>query len=359
MPTQAPEIYSGGSPVEQRQGSQSSPRRQLRLAFYLTLLVLAVEVAGGILSHSLALFSDAGHVLTDILALGLAWFAAAQAERPPTDRMTYGYHRVGILSALVNSVALVLIAALIAFEAYQRFISPQPVNATIMAVTAVIPILLNFYIATRLHGHSHNLNARVAALHVIGDLGASLGVIVAAVLIALTGALWIDPLVSLLIALLIAGGAVRILMEALNILLEAAPKGADLERVGRTIERVKGVRGVHDLHVWSIGGGMAVLSCHVVIKDIPPSKSALILDEISRELRAGFGIVHTTIQFESEAHIGHMGYCACPPGSRTRYCDIQPLEHEHTHSHTHNHTHDHTHDHDHDPHDDPSSVGTH
>lgn len=312
------------------------PQHQLRLAFLLTLLVLAIEVAGGVFSHSLALFSDAGHVLTDILALGLAWFAAAQAERPPNESKTYGYHRIGILSALVNSVALIFIAAVIAFEAYQRWLAPQQVEPAIMAGTAVLPILINSYIARRLHGHTHNLNARAAALHVLGDVGASVGVVLAAIIIALTGALWVDPLLSLLIALLIAAGAVRILTEALNILLEAAPTRMDVAGVQGAIRGVNGVRGVHDLHVWSIGSGMNVLSCHVLIDDVPPSESAPILDEISHQLRDSFAIVHTTIQFESEKHGSHFGYCACPPGTREAYCELHAADAD-THTHTHAH----------------------
>lgn len=353
-------------------GGSHGPRARLRQAFYLTLIVLAVELAGGAVSHSLALFSDAGHVLTDILALGLAWFAAAQAERPPSNRMTYGYHRIGILTALANSCVLVLIAVVIGLEAWQRFLAAQPVNTAVMAGTAVVPIALNLYIAKRLHGHSHNLNARAAALHVIGDVGASVGVLVAAVAIALTGALWIDPLISALIALLIAAGAVRILTEALNILLEAVPKGLEIDRIERAIRGVNPhIHDVHDVHVWSIGGGMAVLSCHVIIEDVPLRESEPILDGISRVLRDRFGIVHTTIQFESQGFGKHQGYCACPPGSRG-YCDIQPVdsedsplgasslsrgsEHSHNHGDNHggNHAHNAEHGHHH-PHSDRSS----
>ena len=300
-------------------------REKLRLGFYLTLCILAVEIAGSLFSGSLALLSDAGHVLTDAGAMGLAWFAAAQAERPADGRRTYGYHRVGILSALVNGLTLVVIAAVIAFEAYQRFQHPVHVQPVIMIVAPLVAIALNLYIGFGLRGEAgHNLNARAAALHVFGDVGASCGVIVGAVAILLTGATWVDPLISVLIALLIAVGAARLLGEAVNILLEAAPRSLSLPSLVRDMLHVPGVKDVHDLHVWTISSGMHALSCHAVIDDVPPSNSAPILDGISAMLRNKYAITHTTIQFESTAHGSHEGFCACPPGAcGGLYCDLR------------------------------------
>ena len=316
--------------------TRNASRKTLRTGFYLTLLLLAVEIAGGLISHSLALLSDAGHMLTDAAALGLAWFAAVQATRPANGRRTFGYHRVGILSALINGITLVLIAAGISFEAFQRFHHPQHVAPGVMIVAALVAIAINLYIGTRLHASAHsNLNARAATLHVFGDVGASIGVVVGAVAIALTGATWVDPLVSALIAVLIALGALRLILEAGNILLESTPSGVSLPALVRDILRVRGVHDVHDLHVWTITSGMLALSCHVVIDDLPPSDSAPILDSITDMLRSGYGITHSTIQFESNAHTSHDGFCACPPNcSDNLYCALQPTESDH-HAHSH------------------------
>ncbi|MGH2518137.1 MAG: cation diffusion facilitator family transporter [Ktedonobacterales bacterium] len=300
-------------------------REKLRLGFFLTLLILAVEVAGGLLAHSLALFSDAGHVLTDAGALGLAWFAAAQAERPANARRTFGYHRVGILTALANGITLIVIAIVIAFEAYRRFASPQAVQPAIMIVSALVAIGVNLYIGLGLRGEgAGNLNARAASLHVFGDVGASLGVVAGAIAIVVTGASWVDPLVSVAIALVVAGGALRLIFEATDVLLEATPREVSLASLVRDMLHVPGVRDVHDLHVWTISSGMRALSCHAVIDNLPPSDSAPILDGISAMLRDSYRIAHTTIQFESSAHGSHEGFCACPPGAGENiYCDLR------------------------------------
>ena len=341
----------------------SRARQALRLGFLLTVGILLVEVIGGTFAHSLALLSDAGHALTDVVALGLAWFAAAQAERPANARRTYGYHRVGILTALANGVSLVAIAGVIAFEAYQRLLSPHPVTPWIMVVSAAIAIGVNLFLARTLHGagvahdhsghaHTHeddghdhaaheaghgakrqgNLNARAAMLHIIGDVGASLAVVVGAIVIALTGAAWVDPTISVLIAIVIAFGALGVIRETLNILLEATPKGVETTQLADDMLRVSGVREAHDLHVWTITSGVLALSCHVVIDDVPPSVSAPILDRLVEMLRRQYNISHTTIQFESAAHPGHEGFCACQPatcGHGKLFCELSPAEDDH------------------------------
>lgn len=310
-------------------------RPALRLGFLLTLGILVVEVAAGLASHSLALLSDAGHILTDATALALAWFAAAQAERPADAHRTFGYHRVGILTALFNGVTLVLVTVGIIYEAYQRFQHPQAVAPGIMIVAAALAIGVNLFIGRRLHiTADENLNTRAALLHVLGDVAASAGVIVGAVIIAFTGATWLDPLLSLLIAALIAVSSVRLIREALNILLEATPPGIVLDELVRDMTAVAGVRAVHDLHVWTISSGMRALSCHAVIDDLPPSESTPILDRISALLCEKYQIGHTTIQFESTEHAGHEGFCACPPGTADLYCELHPTEsHQHSHAH--------------------------
>ncbi len=310
--------------------------RTLRTAFVLTLVILAVELAGGLLSHSLALLSDAGHVLTDIFALGLAWFAAAQAGRPADARNTYGYHRIGILTALVNAVTLILVVMWIAYEAVGRFQHPQEVTPWLMFVSAAVGIAVNLYIAVGLQkGGAENLNARAALLHVLGDIGASAGVIVGGVVILLTRWSPVDPLISLGIAVLIARGTWSVLRETVDILMEATPKDVNVAGLVRDMLRAPSVVDVHDLHVWSIAGGMRALSAHVQVGDRPLSACGPVLDDLRGLLRDKYRIAHSTIQFE----------CADCAGARELYCGDLTTTAAHSHAHD-GHAHD---DHAHTP----------
>jgi cobalt-zinc-cadmium efflux system protein len=302
-------------------------KQTLRLAFFLTLIILAVELIGGYLANSLALLSDAGHVLTDIFALGLAWFATAQAERPANASKTFGYHRVGILAALVNAVTLIVIALVILWEAVQRFQHPEPVQPLVMFMAAGIGIAINLFIGFRLQKEGDNLNVRAAVLHVFGDVGASLAVIVAGVVILLTGWYPADPILSIGIAGLIAVGAWRILRETTDILLEAVPKDVNLSELVRDMMRVPGVEDVHDLHVWCITSGMYALSCHASIADVPPSQSASILRALETMLGEKYRIGHTTIQFESHSH--KEAYCSVDG----LYCSMETVHASHDHNH--------------------------
>ena len=285
-----------------------------RAAFLLTAVVLIVEVTCGLLAHSLALLSDAGHVLTDIVALALAWFATAQSGRPADARKTYGYHRTGILAALANSVTLIAIVVGIGFEAIQRFQHPEHVVAGVMIPAALVGIAVNLYIASRLHGEGQeNVNVRAALLHVLGDAGASAGVIVAAFVIAFTGWSAADPAISLLIAVLIAQSAWGVLRETLAILMEAAPAGLDTRQLARDIAGVVGVAEVHDLHVWSIAGGMNALSAHMLVRDdCMLSNCDELLDQVNGLLADRYRITHSTIQFEYDCcgrHEGQRVFC--------------------------------------------------
>ncbi len=293
-------------------------KQSLRLAFFLTLIILAVELVGGLLANSLALLSDAGHVVTDIFALGLAWFAAVQAERPANARKTFGYHRVGILAALVNAVTLIVIALAITWEAVQRLQHPQPVQAVILFLSAGVGIVVNLYIGFGLQKEGDNLNLRAAALHVFGDVGASVGVIIAGIIILLTHWTLADPLLSVGIAALITFGAWRILRETTDILLEASPKGITMSNLVDDMKRIEGVQDVHDLHVWSITGDMYALSCHILIDDLPPSGSSPILQSLTTMLSERYHIGHSTMQFESDPHQG-----TCMDGL---YCHMKMLE---------------------------------
>ena len=299
----------------------SMTQGRLRLAFLLTFLILAAEVVGGLLGNSLAVLSDAGHVVTDLFALGLAWFASAQATRPANARNTFGYHRVGILAALTNAMTLIVIAVAILIEALMRLTHPEPVQPVAMFLAAAVGIGVNLFIAYGLrNADEDNLNARGALLHVLGDVGASVGVVVAGIIIVLTGWTLADPILSVGIAALISVSAFRLVRETLGILMESTPRGISIPVLVNDLRGVKGVRGVHDLHVWSITRGVRALSCHAVIEDVPPSGSAPILDRISKLLLQKYQIDHTTIQFESGSHSGHKGHCACT--SNSLYCDL-------------------------------------
>jgi cobalt-zinc-cadmium efflux system protein len=272
---------------------------RLRLALGLTLAVLFVEFAGALLSHSLALLSDAGHVLTDVFALGLAWFAVEQSRRPADQRRSYGYQRIGILAALLNSVTLVVIVIAIAVEAVRRLILPQPVHGGTVIATALAAIAINAFVILTLRSGGSNLNLRAALLHVTGDVAASAGVVVGGIVILLTGWPYIDPLLSLAIAALIAFGAWRIVRETINLLMEGTPPEIDVAAVTRQITRTPKVVGVHDLHVWALSSEELALSCHLVVDDISLADAEHVMRDLEHRLCDGFAIGHTTIQVES------------------------------------------------------------
>lgn len=302
-------------------------KRSLRFAFFLTMLILVAELAGGFLANSLALLSDAGHVVTDIFALGLAWFALAQTERPANARKTFGYHRVGILAALVNAVSLIVIALAILWEAIQRFQHPEPVQPVVMFCAAGIGVVVNLFIGLGLRKEGDNLNVRAAMLHVFGDVGASAGVIVAGIIILLTGWTIADPILSVAIAALIGLGAWQLLRETTNILLEAVPKGLSMSDLVEDMRKIDGIQDVHDLHVWSITNNMYALSCHAMIENLPPSASSSILQSLNSMLKERYRIVHATIQFEAHAH--EEAYCSV----NGLYCHLEAGPDEHNHHH--------------------------
>jgi len=293
----------------------------LKVALALTCVVLAVELVGGLVSHSLALLSDAGNVLTDVFALGLAWFAVSQANRPADARRSYGYHRVSILAALVNSVTLIVIVLVIGYEAIRRLAHPEPVQGGIVIVAALIGIAINAYVVFGLRGETRRLNVRAALLHVIGDIGASVGVVVAGAVILLTGWLYIDPLLSLGIAVLIAFGAWGIVRETVNLLMEGTPREIDLAAVTAEIAGTELVTSMHDLHVWALSSDEMALSCHVVVGDCPLGDAEHVVRHLEQRLCERFDIGHTTIQVESCHPCGEIHHGAG--------------EHNHPHEHLH------------------------
>jgi cobalt-zinc-cadmium efflux system protein len=310
----AARTHGHGSSGETHNHTRGMTRARLRTAFLLTAIILLVELVGGLLAHSLALLADAGHVLTDILALGLAWFAAVRAERPADARNTYGQHRIGILAALANAVTLILIVIWIAWEAVQRLRQPQTVTPWIMLIAAAVGIAVNLYIARGLRAEGEeNLNIRGAMLHALGDIGASAGVIAGALVILLTGWQYADPIISLCIAALVAKSAWDLLGATIDILMESSPRDLNVAQLVRDVVRVPGVSDVHDLHVWSIAGGMRVLTAHVqVAEDRCLSECDSLVGQIHCLVCERYSISHTTIQVEQSGCAHNDLYCRLP-----------------------------------------------
>jgi cobalt-zinc-cadmium efflux system protein len=261
-----------------------------------------LEALGGLRSGSLALLSDSAHVVMDAVALAIALAAAVQAKRPATHRQTYGFARYEILAALANGGLLTAVTVLIIVEAAHRFAHPELPAGGIMIAVATIGLIVNVAVGLMLaREHHHNLNLRAAVLHVAGDALGALAVIIGGGVIALTGAAWVDPLLSLIVAGIIVAGVLGIVREATDVLLESAPGHADVPSVRERIRRVGGVVEVHDLHVWTIGSGSHALSAHVLLDDRKLSEASEILRSIDAAMREDFDITHVTVQFECES----------------------------------------------------------
>ena len=284
--------------------------RRLALSIVITLLFVVAEAATGYVSHSLALMSDAGHNFADALALVFSRYAIWIAQKPSTAQRTFGYHRVGILAALVNAVSLVVIALIIFWEASTRLRHPEPVQSTPMIVVALIAILMNTVISFWLKSAAKkDLNVRSAYMHMLGDAISAAGVVIAGVVVAFTGASIADPIVSILIGILILWSSWGILKESVNVLLEAIPEGMNMAKVEETIGAVHGVLAVHDLHVWTVGSGMVCCSCHVMVNEQSVRSGENVLRAVTEELEHNFGIAHTTIQVEVEGCEPNDMYC--------------------------------------------------
>jgi cobalt-zinc-cadmium efflux system protein len=279
-------------------GATDRTSRLLRISLGITAGYIVLLVIAGARSHSLALLSEAGHNVSDFVALLLSLVAVYLHSRPPSATHTYGYHRAGVLAALVNAATLVIIAFLIFYEAVRRIQQPQPVHAGTMVWVAGAGVIMNGGIALMLYRTNRDVNLRSALLHEIGDTLSTAAVIVGGWAILATGQIWIDSALSFGIGAVILWSSFGIMRETLNILLEGTPRGMELARVEAAIRDVEGVNDVHDLHVWSIGSEMSALSCHISIADIPPSVSERILRDVKARLHHEFHIDHTTIQFE-------------------------------------------------------------
>ncbi len=291
--------------------------RALRYSLAATFAYVLITLFAGIRAHSLALLSEAGHNVTDLLALLLSWVAVFIQTRPPSATKTFGYHRAGVLAAFVNALTLVAIAFYIFYEAFMRMRNPVIVHAGIMIWVAVIGVLMNGAISWVLFRAAHDVNIRSAFIHQLGDTLSTAAVIVGGWFIMLTGRTWVDPALSIGIACLVLWSSFGIIRETLNILLEGAPQGLSAERIAASLNGVAGVRDVHDVHVWSIGSDTHALSCHVRIDDITLSESDIILRQVKELLNAEYHIMHTTIQFENgDCEIAHG--CVIPIGTKSR-----------------------------------------
>jgi cobalt-zinc-cadmium efflux system protein len=282
--------------------ARSSAQRNMLVVISITTGIMIAEIIGGLLANSLALLSDAGHMLTDILALGLSLAAMKFARRPPTPAKTFGFYRLEILAAFFNGILLLVISLYIFYEAYQRLVDPREIKGLFMLLVAAIGLLANGVGIAVLRKSAHSsLNVRSAFFHLVGDTVSSVGVIVGGIVIILTGWYVVDPIISILIGGLILRGAYSLVRESIDILLEATPKEIDVEEMLGDLVRIEGVKEVHHLHLWTITSGIYAMSTHVVIDDLLISKSTRILEEIEKLLQGKYSMEHITIQFECES----------------------------------------------------------
>jgi cobalt-zinc-cadmium efflux system protein len=272
---------------------------RMKFAVILTVGILLLELVGGILTNSLALLSDAGHVFADVFALGLSWIALVLSGLPANQRKTYGYFRAEVLAAVANGVTLFLVALWIFYEAIRRINSPQPVKSLEMFLIALIGLVVNGVVLLRLKGATEkSLNIKSAFLHVLGDMLSSVGVIVGGIIMLVTKFYIVDPIISILVGLIILRGAMGVIRECSNILLEGVPQNIKLSQVEKVLRQIPEVVDIHDLHVWSISQAHPALSAHIVVEEQTTHSTTEILDEIQKRMMQEFNIEHLTIQFE-------------------------------------------------------------
>lgn len=288
--------------------------RALRYSLVATFAYVLVTLVAGLRAHSLALLSEAGHNLTDLLALLLSWVAVFIQTRPPSATKTYGYHRAGVLAAFINALTLVAVAFYIFYEAAQRLSHPVEVHPKVMIWVALAGVVMNGIISWFLFRAAQDVNIRSAFVHQLGDTLSTAAVIVGGWVILLTGRHWVDPALSIGIGALILWSSLGIIRETLNILLEGTPRGMSLQQIVLNLSAISGVDDVHDVHVWSIGSNNHALSCHVRIADMPLSETEDILRKMTELLARQFHIHHTTIQFEYTLCTIHPG-CVVPVGA--------------------------------------------
>ena len=309
--------------------SSGKMQRVLTISLVATFLYVVATFYFGLRAHSLALISESGHNVSDMLAIALSFVAVYFQRRPATDEKTFGYQRAGVLAAFVNAVTLIVLAAWIAISAIHRLYEPVAVHPRLMMYVAAAGVLMNGAIATLLWKSSGDVNIRSVYLHMLGDTLSTAAVIAGGAAIAATGAVWVDPVLSMAIAAMIIWSSVTIVRETLNILLEGTPRALQLGDIRSAIGEVPGVLDVHDLHVWSLGSASHALASHVLIPEMPLSECSSILDAINCALRDRFSITHTTIQFEIRGCETTHG-CSAPPA-----LELHDPHSHHGHSHSH------------------------
>jgi len=278
----------------------------LKITLGLVLVIMVAEILGGLFSNSLALLSDAGHMFTDALALGLSLFAMNLARRPATATKTFGYHRAEIMAALVNGGILIIVSVVIFYEAYQRFQAEPAIKTPLMLVVAGIGLAANIIGLVLLRrGSRGSINIKAAFWHIIGDTMSSVGVIIAAIIIQFTGWTYADPILAVVIGFIILWGAVRIVKESVDILLESVPPHIEMAKVTAAVKSITGVEDMHEIHIWTITSGIYALSAHLSITDQMVSQSYDVLTKVNEVLAQDFNITHTTLQMECES---------CPTG---------------------------------------------
>ncbi|MCF6156829.1 MAG: cation transporter [Candidatus Brocadia sp.] len=289
---------------------RSHERKKLILASVITASIFIVEVIGGFITNSLALISDAGHMLTHLFALLVSLFALFFAAKPPTEKKTYGFYRLEILAALFNGITLFVITLWIFYEAYQRFTHPETISSGKMFIVAMMGLIANiaciYILKEGGHGHEHSLNVRAAFLHMLGDTFSSFGVIIGAVIIYYTNWFIVDPIISVMICVLILIWSYKLIMESVDILLEATPKGINIEEVIASLKQIPGIDDAHDIHIWTITSGMYSMSGHIDTKDMMISETTRLSKEINHILGEKFKIGHTVIQFGCECKINNL-----------------------------------------------------
>ena len=272
---------------------------RFKLAIILTGAIFFVEVVGGYLTNSLALATDAAHVFMDFFALSVSLLAVYLSEMPPTEKKTYGWHRVEVFASFINGFLLILVSLVIFYKAYLRFLDPPEVKGLGVIIVATAGLIINLYVAYQLHSDSkHDLNIKSAFLHVAGDAIASVGVIISGVIILKTGLYVVDPIISAIIGVIIIAGAIRVIRESSHILLEGAPKGVDLSKVVEDIEEVRGVTGIHSLHLWTLCSNSYAFSAHIDTDAASRTRQREILSAINDLLARRFNIHYTTLQME-------------------------------------------------------------
>lgn len=277
-------------------------KKGLRFAVGVTSLIFLVELIGGWLSGSLALMADAGHMATDLFALSISYLAIRLSARPSTKKRSYGYFRVEIIAALINGVILCITALFITIEAWKRISLPKEIDSAQMLVFGIIGLTANIASATMLHREQKNsVNVKAAYIHILSDLAGSVGVVAGSILISLTRITTIDSVISFIIAILIVQSALKIIREAVDVLMESVPPELDIQEIEEALLNFRHVEGLHDLHVWALTSGVNALSCHLLVKNLDAGQNILV--PIHRELKEKYNIDHVTIQLEDERFI--------------------------------------------------------